>query len=709
MADSGLELWGGVECTICRVGPRYRNQLHMTGHWQREEDLDQIASLGIRKLRYPVLWEVAQSRVGADFDFSWSDRRLGRLRELGIEVIAGLMHHGSGPEGTDLLDPEFPGHLARYAAAAAQRYPWIKQWTPVNEPLTTARFSTLYGHWYPHHRDRRSFAAAVVNQCKGVRQAMIAIRGAVPDAELVQTDDVGKVFATSDLQYQADVENERRWLAFDLLFGRVDKGHSWFKRLTNDGVSEADLDELADGAGAPALLGVDYYLTSERFLDKDAARYPDVLIGGNGRDAYVDVEAVRVRGLESDLGYAARIHEIWARYSTPLAITEVDHGSTREEQLRWLCQAWQVARQVRSEGVDLRAVTVWSLFGAVDWRSLMTRDEQSYDTSAFDIRSSPPRPTIIATACKALAGTGSFDHPVLAAPGWWQRPDRFYGGAEAIEPAPSGRPIWILGATGTLGQALARTCSHRGLPYVLTARDEVDLGKPATVRAAIERIAPHAIINAAGFVRVADAGREADECFQANSIGAACLAAAAAAAGIPLVSFSSDLVFDGSDGGYVESSSPGPLCVYGESKRRADHAVLAASPDNLVLRTSAFFSAWDPHNFAHQTMTALAGGRQVWADREVRVSPTFVPDLCHAALDLLIDGERGIWHVTNDGGLSWYEWACRIAESAKLPTGRVIARSGGTRDTSMKSERGQLLRPLDAALDDFMQTSLLVA
>ncbi|MBA3730464.1 MAG: dTDP-4-dehydrorhamnose reductase, partial [Sphingomonas sp.] len=111
-----------------------------------------MAELGIRAVRYPILWETVAPEVPSELDFSWHDPRLERLRELGIKVIGGLVHHGSGPRYTHLLDPDFPDLLASYAARVARRYPWIEAWTPVNEPLTTARFSCLYGHWYPHQR-----------------------------------------------------------------------------------------------------------------------------------------------------------------------------------------------------------------------------------------------------------------------------------------------------------------------------------------------------------------------------------------------------------------------------------------------------------------------------------------------------------------------------------------------------------------------------
>ena len=88
----------------------------------------------------------------------------------------GLLHHGSGPKDTSLIDDDFPELFAQYAAAAAQRYPWVRLWTPINEPLTTARFSALYGFWYPHCQSDRHFVRAVMNQARATILAMREIR-----------------------------------------------------------------------------------------------------------------------------------------------------------------------------------------------------------------------------------------------------------------------------------------------------------------------------------------------------------------------------------------------------------------------------------------------------------------------------------------------------------------------------------------------------
>jgi hypothetical protein len=225
-----LGLWAGAECTVNRVGDHYFDQTVWTGHQDRISDLDLFAGLGICRLRYPVLWERTAPRGLARADWSWADARLARLRELGVRPVVGLVHHGSGPRHTSLLKPSFAAGVARFARAVAERYPWVDSYTPINEPLTTARFSALYAHWYPHARDERSFVEALLNQCRAVVLAMRAIRFVNPAAQLIQTEDLGKTFSTPLLAYQAEFENQRRWLSFDILCGRLDRRHPFWPR-----------------------------------------------------------------------------------------------------------------------------------------------------------------------------------------------------------------------------------------------------------------------------------------------------------------------------------------------------------------------------------------------------------------------------------------------------------------------------------------------
>src|SRR5215217_3187661 len=403
------ELWAGVECTVNRVGDGYSDQLERSGHALRIKDLERLAELRVRRLRYPILWERTAPDNLDTFDWSWSDERMDCLQQLGLRPIVGLLHHGSGPRYTDLLDPEFPEKLAKYATAVARRYPWVTEYTPVNEPLTTARFSCLYGHWYPHKCEPRSFAKAVLTQCRGIVLAMRSIRAINPGAQLVQTEDLGKTFSTPTLAYQAEFENERRWLTFDVLCGRlVPQSPMWnyFRWL---GIEKKELHWFLDNQTPPDLLGVNHYITSERFLDERTTRYPARFHGGNGRHVYADVEAVRVCAA-GVAGPKEILRETWQRFRLPLAITESHLGCTREEQLRWVKEVWDAAVELRSQKIDVRAVTAWAAFGAFDWNSLLTRDSGCYEPGVFDLRSPVPRPTALASMIRTLASGESFDH-----------------------------------------------------------------------------------------------------------------------------------------------------------------------------------------------------------------------------------------------------------------------------------------------------------
>ena len=500
------EVWAGVECTINRVKGEYHDQLARSGHDHRIDDLDRIADLGVRTLRYPVLWERhAVGDPGGPIDWIWADSRLGRLRSLGVRPIVGLVHHGSGPPRTSLTDPDFATGLAEFAGSVARRFPWIDAYTPVNEPLTTARFSGLYGHWHPHGRDDRTFVRCLLTQCRAIALAMTAVREVGPDAALIMTEDLGHTHAPPALEDQARFENERRWLSWDLLSGRVDRSHPLQDYLRGSGASAAELGWFLDHPCPPDILGVNHYVTSERYLDDQVGRYPPHLRGGNGRRHYADVEAVRLLR-EGRIGLRGLLRLAQDRYGLPLAVTEVHLGCTREEQLRWLREVWQAACEARSEGIDVRAVTAWSLFGAFDWDSLVTRRAGTYESGAFDVRSSPPRPTAVAGMIRDLAAGREPAHPVLDTPGWWDRPGRLLY-AEPGPAPPEGRTLLITGGTGTLGGALKRICQVRGLSSVLLSRRELDIADPASVDAALTRYAPWAIVNAAGYAGGCRRGR----------------------------------------------------------------------------------------------------------------------------------------------------------------------------------------------------------
>lgn len=359
------ELWGGVECSVVRVGDHYHDQLRHGGHDNRFDDLDRFYELGLRTLRIPLLWERTAPRTSDDPDWTWSDARFYKLWQLGIRPVVGLLHHGSGPRYASIEQPHFPEAFARYAGAVAERYPWVADYVPINEPFATARRAGFDGLWYPHQHGERAFVLLLINQLKATVLAMRAIRRVRPDARLIQTEASGPASGGAEWGADNTGETDRRWLPWELFTGRVDSHHPLFGYLRERGVSEADLFFFTENPCPPDVIGVNYHFPPTGF-----------------------------RASQLDLGLLLR--RIGERYRLPLALTEVHLGNTPAQHPQRFTAVWEAARQQAEGGLDLRAVTVWALLGSHDPAQV------HYQPGLFDVRSPQPQPTALARLVNRL-------------------------------------------------------------------------------------------------------------------------------------------------------------------------------------------------------------------------------------------------------------------------------------------------------------------
>lgn len=419
------EIWGGVECSYNRVRSRYLDQLEYCCHYKRpESDISFVSELGITTMRYPVIWERLQPYRDAVISWRSVESPLNALRDSNIKPIAGLVHHGSGPKYADITSQEFPVALSRFASAVATRFPWISYYTPVNEPLTTARFSGLYGLWYPHKRNDKSFVRILINEMKGIVLSMREIRKVNPDARLVQTEDLARIYSTPFMRYQAVFENHRRWLTFDILTGALRPGHplwSYFKKYVQ---SEADLHFFMDNPCPPDLIGFDYYPTSERFLDENVEKYPIEKHGHNHRHRYADVEAIRVR-LDEPSGISVLLKEAWDRYRIPMSLTEIHINCDYDNQIRWFGEIRNDCIRLARQGVEIVGLTTWAMLGSYGWNRLLTEAHGDYESGAFDISSGTPLRTPLGDYIARLASDPHYEHPALREKGWWHDESRF--------------------------------------------------------------------------------------------------------------------------------------------------------------------------------------------------------------------------------------------------------------------------------------------
>lgn len=482
------------------------------------------------------------------------------------------------------------------------------------------------------------------------------------------------------------------------------------KYLTKNGVSESDLDWFRENACPPDVIGINHYPLSNRFLDHRMERYAPAYHGGNGKIQYADVGSFDWIGADEGIypryiGPDEILREVVERYNLPVAVTEAHIHGPREQQMQWLQDMHTAARTLKAEGAPIVAVTLWSLLGSFDWNSLCTSCKGFYESGVYDIRGPAPRPTGLAYMARSLAAGLDPDHPVLAKRGPWRK------GSFAQTKAQVARPIVITGATGTLGRAFSRVANQRGLEHILMSRNEMDIADPASVRKALETTKPWAVINTAGFVRVDDAEAEFERARRENVLGSHILAEECKRLGIPLLAFSSDLVFDGSkiDQPYTEDDAPSPLNVYGKTKAEMESLVLEAHPHSMIIRTSSFFGPWDKHNFLVHALSALKKNESFRAPEDIVVSPTYVPDLVATSLDLLIDGLYGIVHLTNKGEISWAEFARRAASAFSLEPGLVAGEPGDKfqfraprpKYSALSSTRIRIMPELEDAIERF--------
>jgi dTDP-4-dehydrorhamnose reductase len=297
-------------------------------------------------------------------------------------------------------------------------------WLPINEPVTTARFGALYGWWPPYATDDETFVSLLLAMAEGWVAAARAIRDANPRAILIANEDIGTTEGTDQVRTAIDHANERRWLSFDLVSGRVDPAHPLWDYLAATRAHRAALSRLLRNRIRPDLLGIDHYVTSDRYLDHRLDCYPEVLRGASV--PYADVELARVAGRELG-GFRGAIQETWRRYSMPMALTEVQLAGEPEDQCAWWTEAWHAALEARQRAIPIVGVTAWSVFGAFEWSSVLRSPRGSYEPGCYALTADGLKRTALASLVQRTAS----GHDLDVTRGWWREPKRFMFGASA--------------------------------------------------------------------------------------------------------------------------------------------------------------------------------------------------------------------------------------------------------------------------------------
>jgi len=242
--------------------------------------------------------------------------------------------------------------------------------------------------------------------------------------------------------------------------------------------------------------------------------------------------------------------------------------------------------------------------------------------------------------------------------------------------------VLINGANGQLGTDLCKVLQH--LEVIPLTHKGIEISDIDSVKHTFHKYKPDAIINTAAYVRVDDCETEQDNAFLVNALGARNVAVVAQELGAKLVHISTDYVFGGEVGPhnapYTEFDTPVPISVYGKSKLAGEDLVRHLCPKHFIVRTSGLFgvagASGKGGNFV-ETMLKLAkeqGELKVVGDQVF--SPTYTRDLAQKIAQLIETEYYGIFHISNRGSCSWYEFATEILRLAGSKTPVVPITSG---------------------------------
>lgn len=230
-------------------------------------------------------------------------------------------------------------------------------------------------------------------------------------------------------------------------------------------------------------------------------------------------------------------------------------------------------------------------------------------------------------------------------------------------------PVLVTGGTGQVGGALVRRLRAMGVAVAAPERATLDLARPETLAAAVDAIAPRAIVHCAAWTAVDAAERDEAGAHRANADAPAAIAAACAARAIPLVHVSTDYVFDGGDGApFAEDAAPAPLQAYGRTKLAGERAVLGSGAPSLIVRTSAVY---DGHgrNFLMAILGRARRGEGLRVVTDQVTAPTaasvvagtlatIVDDLVHGGTAFArARADGAVLHATAAGAVSWHDFA----------------------------------------------------
>jgi dTDP-4-dehydrorhamnose reductase len=255
--------------------------------------------------------------------------------------------------------------------------------------------------------------------------------------------------------------------------------------------------------------------------------------------------------------------------------------------------------------------------------------------------------------------------------------------------------ISILGANGQLGRDLARELAGHDIHCL--SRNDFEVTDHVRARATLSEFRPETIVNLTAYHRVDDCESQPELAYTVNALAVLNLVRIANDLDATLVHISTDYVFDGaSETPYTEADEPLPLSVYGNSKLAGEYLVRSAARKYFLIRTCGLYghagSRGKGGNFVETMLKKARSGERIQVVQDQILTPTSTADLARQMAVLLPTSHFGLFHMTNDGACSWYEFAAAIFEIAGI--------SADLQPTTSERYKSPALRPRYSVLDN---------
>ncbi len=340
------------------------DEMEKCGHYRRwREDFDLVNEMGIQYLRYGPPYYKTHLGPGK-YDWSFADETMNGLKERDITPIVDLCHFGVPEWIGDFQNPDFPKLFAQYARAFAQRYPWVRMYTPVNEIFVAATFSALLGWWNEQLRSDKAWVNAVKHLCQANVSAMRAILEVNHDPTFIQSEST-EYFHPGDptAQERAAFLNERRFLSLDLTYG-YPLNVTMYEYLIDHGMTRDEYHWFEQNqVKARCLMGNDYYVTNEHTVNADGTITPSGEI----------------------FGYYVITHQYYARYRLPVMHTETNFKDA-DRAVSWLKKEWANMHRLKLDGVPILGFTWYSLTDQIDWDTALREENNNVnECGLFDL------------------------------------------------------------------------------------------------------------------------------------------------------------------------------------------------------------------------------------------------------------------------------------------------------------------------------------